>query len=82
MSYKDFTLEQIAQSFAVSIQSDAFSSPPPVQLSSAFAAYLAYSTPLALSINTEKARSGMIIAPILIELKRISQDRISSVFRN
>ena len=77
MSYKDFTLEQIAQSFAVSIQSNAFPSQPPVQLSSAFAAYLAYSTPLALSINTEKARSEMIIAPILVELKRISQDRIS-----
>jgi len=79
MSYKDFTLEQIAQTFAVSIQgnADTFPNPPLVQLTPSFTAYLAYSASLALSINTEKARSEMMIAPILIELKRISQDRIS-----
>ncbi len=80
MSYKDFTLEQINQKFAVTIQSnlDVFSTyKQPVQINSAFASYLDYSTTLALAINTEKARSEMIIAPILIELKRLTGDRIS-----
>jgi len=80
MSYKDFTLEQINQIFAVSIQSnlDVFSTQKqPVQMSPAFVSQLEYSTTLALAINTEKARSEMIIAPILVELKRITGDRIS-----
>jgi hypothetical protein len=80
MSYKDFTLEQINQKFAVAIQSnlDVFSTCiQPVQINSALASYLDYSTKLALAINTEKARSEMIIAPILVELKRLTGDRIS-----
>jgi hypothetical protein len=80
MSYKDFTLEQINQKFAIAIQSnlDVFSAyKQPVQINPAFASQLEYSTTLALAINTEKARSEMIIAPILIELKRLTGDRIS-----
>jgi hypothetical protein len=80
MSYKDFSLEQINQAFAVTIQSnlDLFSvHQQPVSIHSALATYLDYSTQLALAINTEKARSEMIIAPILVELKRLTGDRIS-----
>lgn len=80
MSYKDFSLEQINQTFAVTIQSglDLFSdNQQPVQINSTLASYLDYSTALALAINTEKARSEMIIAPILVELKRLTSDRIS-----
>ena len=80
MSYKDFTLEQINQKFAVAIQSslDLFSThKQPVQINSALSDYLDYSTRLALAINTEKARSEMIIAPILVELKRLTNDRVS-----
>jgi hypothetical protein len=80
MSYKDFTLEQINQIFAISIQSnlDVFSTyKQPVQINPAFVSYLDYNTTLALAINTEKARSEMIIAPILVELKRLTGDRIS-----
>jgi hypothetical protein len=80
MSYKDFTLEQINQKFAIAIQSnlDVFSAhKQSVQINPALANYLDYSTQLALAINTEKARSEMIIAPILIELKRLTGDRVS-----
>jgi len=38
---------------------------------------LRYNVPLALSNNTEKARSEMIIAPILIEMKKQSSDNFS-----
>ncbi|MEL6383587.1 MAG: hypothetical protein AAFQ89_14265, partial [Cyanobacteria bacterium J06626_18] len=47
--------------------------PPPEALIN----YLEYSVPLALAINTEKARSEMIIAPMLVELKRLLQNQIS-----
>ncbi len=33
--------------------------------------------PLAISINTEKARSEMIIAPVLVELRKIMNHQIS-----
>jgi hypothetical protein len=49
----------------------------PVTLADAFTAYFNYSVPLALAINTEKARSEMIIAPILVELKRLLNDQVS-----
>ncbi|MBF2050247.1 MAG: hypothetical protein EDM05_57610 [Leptolyngbya sp. IPPAS B-1204] len=80
MSYKDFTLEQINQTFAISIQSnrDVFSAyKQPIQINSAFINQLEYYTTLALAINTEKARSELMIAPILVELKRLTGDRIS-----
>lgn len=80
MSYKDFTLEQINQIFAITIQSnlDVFSTyKQPIEMNPAFIKQLDYYTTLALAINTEKARSEMIIAPILVELKRLTGDRIS-----
>jgi hypothetical protein len=80
MSYKDFTLEQIQPTFSVAIQGnqDLFSGQiQPVSINPAFVSLLDYNTKLALAINTEKARSEMIIAPLLIELKRLTGDRIS-----
>lgn len=80
MAYNDFTLEQLTQTFEIAIQShpDLFSTQKQsIELNSTFRDYLNYSTPLALSISTEKARSEMMIAPILIELKRMMGDRIS-----
>ncbi|OLP16966.1 hypothetical protein BST81_18460 [Leptolyngbya sp. 'hensonii'] len=80
MSYKDFTLEQIEQIFGLVIHGniDLFGERhPTLVLNSVFKSYLAYSTKLALSINTEKARSEMIIAPILVELKRLTDDQVS-----
>jgi hypothetical protein len=79
MSYKDFTLEQIEQ-FNVIIQGniDLFGNQfSAIAVNPAFKNYLDYSTKLALAINTEKARSEMIIAPILVELKRLADDQIS-----
>ncbi|WNZ24644.1 hypothetical protein HJG54_18500 [Leptolyngbya sp. NK1-12] len=80
MSYRDFTLEQIEQAFGLVIHGNVNlfgERHPAFVLNPAFVSYLDYSTKLALSINTEKARSEMIIAPILIELKRLTQDQIS-----
>jgi len=80
MSYQDFTLEQLEQTFGLAIHAnlDLFGERHPAfVLESDFITYLNYSTKLALSINTEKARSEMMIAPILIEVKRLANDQIS-----
>lgn len=41
---------------------------------------LHYNLPLALASNSEKARSEMIIAPILIDLRRQLQEQINLYF--
>ena len=63
MSYKDFTLEKVRKQFGLAIESnqDLFTRvSQPLPLAQEFTAYLNYSVPLALSINTEKARSEEI----------------------
>jgi hypothetical protein len=80
MSYKDFTLEKVRKQFGLAIESnqELFARvSQPVPMEKEFSAYLNYSVPLALSINTEKARSEMVIAPMLVELKRLRHDQIS-----
>jgi hypothetical protein len=80
MSYREYTLDKLSKTFGLQIQGnlDVFSTfRQPIQLEDFFRKYLEYNIALALAINTEKARSEMIIAPILIELKRLLADRIS-----
>lgn len=80
MAYNDFTLERLNQDFDITILSNQALFPAQmstVTLNPTFKDYLNYSTALALSISTEKARSEMMIAPMLIELKRMTGDRIS-----
>jgi len=78
--YEDFTLEKVRKQFGLTLESnqDLFSaSIHRIPLADTFTSYLNYSVPLTLAINTEKARSEMIIAPILVELKRQLKDQIS-----
>ncbi len=79
MSYSQFTLETVEQTFGLSIieKLELFAAIPEVQISDFLKQCLAYNTPLALEIATEKARSEMIIAPILIELKKQFESNIS-----
>ncbi|MGG6237545.1 hypothetical protein ACQ4N7_02810 [Nodosilinea sp. AN01ver1] len=80
MSYKDFTLEKVRKQFGLAIESNQelfVRINQPLPLSPEFTSYLNYSVPLALSINTEKARSEMVIAPMLVQLKRLLNDQIS-----
>ncbi|MGF1522428.1 MAG: hypothetical protein ACFBSF_08935 [Leptolyngbyaceae cyanobacterium] len=80
MSYKDFTLERARKQFGLVIEGDRDLFTEPIRrvlLPEALTNYLEYSVPLALAINTEKARSEMIIAPMLVELKRLLQNQIS-----
>jgi hypothetical protein len=79
MSYSDFTLERVIQTFDLKIvdRQNLFSSVPEQQSSDFLKETLRRSVPLAIASNSEKARSEMIIAPILIELREQLHEQIS-----
>ncbi len=78
MSYSDFTLRKIKTEFALQIAEaiDFFGEAPVLEPSDFLQQTLQENLPLALAINTEKSRSEMIIAPILIELRRRMKSKI------
>ncbi|GAX41706.1 hypothetical protein NIES4075_27030 [Tolypothrix sp. NIES-4075] len=72
MAYSDFKLSELIKTFGLTISesSGLFANVPEVDYSDILATLLQENVDLAVSINTEKARSEMIIAPILLELRR------------
>jgi hypothetical protein len=79
MSYSDFTLRKIKQEFNLNIiEKPTFLPPSEAITPSPFlAAFLEQNLPLALAVNTEKARSEMLICPILLEVKNILANKVS-----
>ncbi|NET03108.1 MAG: hypothetical protein F6K61_21710 [Sphaerospermopsis sp. SIO1G1] len=79
MSYSQFTLEQIKSEFGITLseQIGFFSAIPERKYSQFLAETLEYNVPLALSINSEKSRSEMIVTPILIEIRKQLTNQIS-----
>lgn len=79
MAYSDFKLKELIKQFSLILKdkNDLFAEVSPVQPSEYLEFTLKYNLPVAGEINTEKARSEMIIAPILLEVRRRVGDRIS-----
>jgi hypothetical protein len=79
MAYNDFTLEKLKQQFGLLVQEERTPvvSVSPVALSELLRHTLEESVPVALDISTEKARSEFIIAPVLMEVRRQLDYRIS-----
>ena len=79
MSYSEFKLETLVKDFKITLRevSDLFTECPEVQPSDHLRLTLSQNLNLAVAMNTEKARSEMIISPILLEIKRRMYDRIS-----
>jgi len=79
MAYSDFSLAKVSKTFELKISDkiNMFSAISELESSSFLAETLLYSVPLAISSNTDKARSEMIIAPILIELRKQLNSEIS-----
>lgn len=79
MAYSDFKLSEIIKIFGLTISetSELFSAVAEVECSEYLAFTLKENIELAVSINTEKARSEMIIAPMLLELRRRLNYQIS-----
>jgi hypothetical protein len=72
MAYNAFTLEQLKRDFAIVVaeSTDVFAHVEPVAVSAHLRDALTEGAPLALAISTEKARSELIIAPVLMEVRR------------
>ena len=79
MAYSNFTLETVQKAFQLEkIEStDIFSHIAPVEPSEDLTKELAKKVPLAIAIRTEKARSELIVANILVELREHFEHRIS-----
>ena len=72
MAYSDFTLGSALKTFELKLSEgiDLFANIPKLESSQLLGEMLRENLPLALGSNTEKARSELIIAPILLELRR------------
>lgn len=79
MPYSEFTLSRVTSDFGIEIidNQNIFGTIKPSTSSDDLKNKLEDSVPLALAINTEKARSEFIIAFVLFELKNNFRDRIS-----
>ena len=79
MAYSDFTLEDIKKKFQLLMRENlnVFGHVESINVSDALQAILQEYVPLALAINTEKSRSEMMIAPLLVEFRRITKHQVS-----
>jgi len=77
MAYNQFTIRRLTQEFGLQVtaQPALFTDALPAQISALLRETLAVSTALALRSGSEKARSEMIIAPVVMEVYRQAQDR-------
>ncbi|AUB39737.1 Endonuclease, Uma2 family [Nostoc flagelliforme CCNUN1] len=77
--YSDFTLDRVRKTFGLTISDkiDIFASVHEVECPTLLAEVLRENVPLALASNTKKSRSEMIIAPILIAVRKYLNNQIS-----
>jgi hypothetical protein len=75
MAYSDFDLREVRRAFQLDIEEreNLFAAVSPIVVPALLGDALAKWVPVALSTNTEKARSEMIIAPILMAAVELSE---------
>lgn len=79
MAYSDFTLKKVKSELDIKLveKNSVFSHIRAVEISTYLKDTLKRNIPLALAINTEKARSELIIINMLMEIKEKFSDKIS-----
>jgi hypothetical protein len=79
MAYSNFKLDELVKIFDLTIRetSELFDPIPEIECSEYLMTTLQETIDLAVAINTEKARSEMIIVPVLLELRRQLKHQIS-----
>jgi hypothetical protein len=79
MVFSNFTLPEIRRRFGLTITlvDDLFATVPVRSITARLAETLEENVPLALAVNTEKARSEFIVAPVLTELRRLMDHQVS-----
>lgn len=78
MSYSDFTLSDLRKQFHLVVEevSDLFETVREAELPPFLLNTLERNLPLAAKLSTEKARSELLIAPILVEFKFLHENRV------
>jgi hypothetical protein len=78
MAYSDFTLETAARRFGLTLSArvDLFAGVRPIEVPVTLSTQLERWTAHALEVNTEKARSELIISPILMEAAYLTGGRL------
>ena len=84
MPYSQFSVEQIKTNFGISLTRtvNLFAYIPEIEPSNFLQETLQFNLPLALEINSEKARSELIVAPILVEIKKTAAATDEFIFRS
>lgn len=79
MAYSNFTLAKVKADFGLSFQEnvDLFADVEPIAPSDYLTLILQEHLPLVTAINTEKARSELVVMPVTIEVRRILRYEIS-----
>jgi len=79
MSYSEFSLAKAKQAFGLTTleKSNIFITAPELTASNLLTETLNYNLAIALGSNSDKARSELIIAPILVDLRRQLNEKIS-----
>lgn len=79
MAYSEFTLERVKREFNLSTfeKSNIFADVPELESSKWLKETLQYYQPIVRGSNSEKARSELIIAPILVDLRRQLNEQVS-----
>ena len=72
MAYSEFTLSRLRESFSLNLEepSNLFAHCQPIGASEFLQLSIQENLSLAIAINTEKARSELIIAPVLLDVRR------------
>jgi len=79
MAYSEFTIKKVKDDFGLTIveNKDVFADVESIEVNDYLKKTLDNNVPLALAINTEKARSEFIIAFVLLELRNHFENKIS-----
>jgi hypothetical protein len=78
MAFRDFSFPQVQSDLGIALHdADLFSSAAPFAVREEFLAFIRDGVALAVANSTEKAKSEFIIAPVLLELRRMLDSRFS-----
>src|ERR1022692_2484031 len=79
VAYSEFTIEEVKARFQLRIdeQHEVFAGVLAVPVSALLTETLGENLPLAVALSTEKARSELIIMPVLMEVRRQVERRVS-----
>ncbi len=79
MPYSDFTLKKVKQELGVKVVEgkNLFSQVSVLEISDYLATTLEYNLPLAMALGIEKARSELVIANVLLEVRKKLDNKVS-----